>query len=564
MLIVLLAATATALLFERFRLPALLGFILAGTFIGPHGFKLISDLEHIHQFAEVGMIFLMLTIGLEFSFEKIRGLKKVALVGGSAQILLSIGLSITATHFLGWTVYQGFVLGSVIALSSTAVVFRNLIDRGHWDSQHGRLCIAILIFQDLAVGPLLIFINSFGASQGSVLWTVLLSLTKAAALLGAVLAMSRYILPVLMRWVALSKSREVFILSTVLLCFGMSWISSKMGLSAPLGAFFAGLMLANTDYHHQVAGDVMPFRHIFISIFFVSIGILFDPVFAMTHASTVIPIVGLVLFVNIIVVTIIMMALGYSPRVAITTGIILSQIGEFSFLLLENAKKGGLINDIFYQLILSASVITILLTPFLFSVIGPLMKLFSKIPFLGMPPQAPEIQKRHRSLRDHIILCGYGTSGQDLVGALILEKIPFVVIEMNPANIQRAKAHQIPFLYGDALNEAVLNEAAILKAKAIVISFGDSSGIAQIIRTIQRLNGELMIVARARYEKDVAWLYELGADVVIMEELELSIEMTRVILDKMEISDNIIRTHISRIRARKEFLIEQSILKKIT
>ena len=562
-LIVLLVAALIALAFERLRLPALLGFILAGAVIGPHGFRWISDLAHIHDLAEIGMIFLMLTIGLEFSFDRLTGLKKAVFVGGSAQLLLSIGISIGVAMAMGWTMYQGFVLGSVIALSSTAIVFRNLIDRGQLDSQHGRLCVAILIFQDLAVGPLLIFINSFGGSGSTVLMSVLSSLVKAASLLAVLLVASRYVLPMVMRWIALSKSREIFMLATVLLCFGTSWASAQLGLSAPLGAFFAGLMLANTEYHHQVSGDVTPFRHIFISIFFVSIGLLFDPLFSLAHWNTVVPVAGLILFVNVVVIAVVILALGYSPRVAVTTGILLSQIGEFSFLLLENAKNGQLIEADFYQTILSSAVLTILLTPFLFNAVPLVMKLFSKIPAFGMPPQPKEKHENTRRFKDHIILCGYGTAGQDLAGALTLEKIPFLVIEMSPLNIQKARSHGVTVMYGDAMNEKVLHEAAIERAKAVVISFGDASGIAVILRMIQNMNPKVLIVARCRYERDVAWLYELGADVVIMEELELSAELTRVILEHTGLSHELVHTHIARIRARKEFLVEQHILKKL-
>lgn len=565
LLIVLLAATAIALLFERLRLQAVLGFLLAGAVIGPHGLGLVSDLESVHALAEIGMIFLMLTIGLEFSFERLQGLKKLAIVGGSAQILLSILVSMGFAYLAGWGPYQGFVLGSVIALSSTAVVFRNLLDRAELDSQHGRIAVAILVFQDLAVGPLLIFITSFGQPGGSVALSVLLSLVKAAALVGVLLLLSRSVFPRIMRWIALSRSREIFLLATVLVCFGSSWLSAQLGLSAALGAFFAGIMLANTDYHHQIAGEITPFRHIFVSIFFISIGLLFDAPFVVTHAATVVPLVGLVLFVNWILLTGIVLAFGFSPRVAVVTGIILSQIGEFSFLLLETAKKGGMVTDYFYQNILSAAVLTILLTPLLFNLVPGLMRLTAKIPFFGLAPDRDgrEERKKTRLLKNHIVLCGYGTAGQDLAAALLLEGIPFVVVEMNPHNIRRAREHNLNVIYGDVLNEAVLKEVALDKAKAIVVSFGESSSVAQVVRSIRRMGTDAMIVIRARYERDVAWLYELGADVVVMEELEVSAELLRVILGHLEMDPSVIKTHLERIRARKEFLVEQNILKKL-
>ncbi len=565
LLIVLFVATAIALIFERLRLQAVLGFLLAGAIIGPHGLGFLSDIDRIHGLAEIGMIFLMLTIGLEFSFERLQGLKKLAILGGSAQIALSILVSIGFAKLVGWSLYQGFVLGSVIALSSTAVVFRNLLDRAELDSQHGRIAVAILVFQDLAVGPLLIFITSFGQPAGSMLQSILLSLGKAALLLGVLLTVSKLLLPRLMRWIALSRSREIFLLSTVLLCFGASWLSAELGLSAALGAFFAGIMLANTDYHHQIAGEITPFRHIFVSIFFISIGLLFDLPFVFSNALTVFPLVGLVLFVNVIVIAVVVLSFGYAPRVAVVTGIILSQIGEFSFLLLETAKKGGMITWDFYQNILSAAVITIFLTPFLFNLIPLLMRLTAKIPFFGLAQDKTSRAERKntRLLKNHIVLCGYGTAGQDLAAAFLLEGLPFVVVEMNPQNISRAREHNLHVVYGDVLNEAVLKEVAIDKAKAVIVSFGESSSVAQIVRGVRRFGPQAMIVIRARYERDVAWLYELGADAVVMEELEVSAELLRVILGHFEITPEIIKTHLERIRARKEFLVEQNILKKL-
>ncbi len=564
LLIVLLVATAIALIFERLRLQAVLGFLLAGAMIGPHGLGVLSDIGRVHELADIGMIFLMLTIGLEFSFERLQGLKKLAILGGSAQIAISIALSILFARWMGWTVYQGFVLGSVIALSSTAVVFRNLLDRAELDTQHGRIAVAFLVFQDLAVGPLLIFITALGQPANSIAASILASLAKAALLLGILLAVSKYLLPKLMRWITLSKSREIFLLTSVVLCFGASWVGAKLGLSAALGAFFAGMMLANTDYHYQISGEIAPFRHLFVSIFFVSIGLLFDAGFLATHAATVLPIVCLVLFVNCFVITGVVLAFGYAPRVAVITGVILSQIGEFSFLLLENAKRGFLIGEDFFQTILSAAIITIFLTPFLFNLVPSLMRLTAKIPFFGLAPLADrEHRRKTRRLRDHIVLCGYGTAGRDLAAALTAEHVPFVVVDMNPQNIHKARADKLQVIYGDAVNEHVLTEVAIEKAKAVVISFGDASSIAEIVRTVRRMSPETMIVLRARFERDVAWMYDLGADVVVMEELEVSLELTRAILGHLGISPGILKTHLDRIRARKELLVEQSILKKL-
>ena len=562
-LIVLIAATAVAVSFDRLRLPAIMGFLVVGAVLGPGGMGVLSDLESIHNLAELGLIFLMLTIGLEFSFERLRGLGRIAFLGGPAQILLSIFFSVVLARLLGWTFYQGFILGSVIALSSTAMVLKYLIDRGETDSQHGRIAVAILVFQDLAVAPLLILITAFGQTTGPVASALAFSAIKAGVLLAAVIGFARFVLPRFMHWVTLGRSREVFLLAVVILCFGSAWLSSRWGLSPAIGAFFAGLMLANTDYGHQITGEIAPLRHIFVSFFFVSIGLLFDFTFTLTHFPVIAVVTGLVLVLNSVLVTALVMLFGYPPRVALTTGIILSQIGEFSFLLLEASHKTGFLGSFFYQVILSSAVLTIFLTPFLFGLLPPIARICERIPFLGMPPalrkkEAEEVPP----LTDHVILCGYGIAGRDVAFAFGEENIPFIVIDMHLNNIRAAREQKVNVLYGDAANEEVLKKAGIGRAKAMITSFGDQTGLSLIIRLAQRLNPDVTLIVRTRFEKDVSLLYELGADIVVMEELEVSIELTRVTLDHFGTDPERKEAHLKKIRARKELLIEQSIFKR--
>jgi len=565
LLIILVTATFVAMAFQRLRLPAILGFLLSGALIGPHGFGIISNIENIHNLAEIGMIFLMLTIGLEFSFEKIRGFRRVAFFGGFAQISLSILLSIGFAEFLGWSVYQGFVLGSVIALSSTALVFKYLLDRGELDTQHGRIAVAFLIFQDIAVAPLLIFILAFGrVVTEPLIWTLTESFLKAGFLLASIFVFSRYALTGMLRWISLSRSRETFILFTVIICLGSGWLGSRLGLSAAIGAFFAGMMLANTDYSHQITGEIASFRHIFISIFFISIGLLFNLGFFFTNLPIILLVVALVLFVNFFVVAAVILLFGYPPRIAFATGLILAQIGEFSFLLLETSRESGILADFFYQIILSSAVVTIFMTPLLFKFVPALMRFSDKIPFFGMPPFMNKVEgDKLAILEDHLILCGYGKAGRDLASALKQEKIPFIILEMNAANMRAARSDGHLVLYGDAANREVLTKAGLERAKAFVVSFGDSTSIAEIVRTAQQINSKAMLFIRTRFERDVAWLYELGADVVVMEELEVSLELTRVTLETFGVNKNQIIDYINRIRARKELLVEMNIFKRI-
>lgn len=561
-LIVLVLATFTALAFDRFRLPAVLGFLLTGVAIGPHGLAILSSVDRIHVFAEIGVVLLMLTIGLEFSIQHLKGLWRIAVVGGSMQIVVSVTISFLFAMWRDWTVFQGVFLGSVIALSSTAMVLKYLIDRGEIDTQHGRASVAILLFQDFAIVPLLIMVQGYGDGTDFLGRSILWSFLKAGGLLAVVLVFARHVLPHFLGQVAKSRSQEIFFLCGVVVCLGMAWASGRLGLSFAIGAFLAGFMFANTDYGYQLSGDIIPFRHVFVSLFFVSIGMLFDVHFMAGNLFIVMMLVGLVLLVNTVVMTLLMIALGAAPRVALVTGIMLAQIGEFSFLLLEAARINQVIEPHFYQLLLSVAFVTMLLTPLLFSLVPWIIRLMSETPAFGSPQEATSDLSRPVNLREHIILCGYGPSGQDLADAFSREKMPFVLLELNPKRIEAAKKKGLRVIYGDAANRAILARAGIQTAKMLVVSFADQTGMMQIIRTVQHLNHRVSIAVRTRFEREIPGLYELGADIVVMEEWEANHELNRLVLQKCGVRQEDILDHLERIRLKKELVIEQAILHK--
>jgi CPA2 family monovalent cation:H+ antiporter-2 len=269
-LIILIAATLVALVFERIRLPVILGFLLSGVVIGPHGLRLIADAEHIHTFAEIGIILLMLTIGLEFSFARLKGLRTIAIFGGGSQIVLSILIAMGIARFSGWSYYAGFVLGSVVALSSTAIVLKYLTDGAELDTQYGRIAVAILLFQDLAVVPLIIFISTLGSAHESMVVNLGLALIKATLFFGGVGLFARFILARFFTRIAISRSREMFLLTAIIVIVGQAWLSGQLGLSMAIGAFFAGVIFADTDFGNRLVGETIAFRHLFVSLFFVS------------------------------------------------------------------------------------------------------------------------------------------------------------------------------------------------------------------------------------------------------------------------------------------------------
>ncbi len=562
-LLILLSATFVALIFERFRLPTLLGFLLAGVFVGPHGFGLIQDSESVHVMAELGVALLLLSIGLELSMERLKGMRKVAIFGGSLQIFLSILVALLFAKLQGWSLYQGFFLGSILALSSTAIVLKNLIDRGELDTQHGRVALSILIFQDFAIVPMMIVTANFGSDTSSALPSLVTAFVKMILFLIAAIVASRFLFPHLLRYVAMRRNREVFFLTCIVSCLGISWLSAQLGLSFAIGAFFAGVIFANTDYSGQLIGEMASFRHVFVSIFFVSIGMLFNVEFALEHFLLIATVVGLVLLVNFIIMSLIIVAFKYPPRIAFAAGLILSQIGEFSFLLLELGQNVGAIDSFFYNILLSTAFITMLLTPALFMLLDPLFKISDSLPFFGIPPKdlAKKTATENEHLKDHVILCGYGVTGKALALMLQEEKIPFLIVEMNPKHIKEARENKMFTLYGDGANLEVIERAGIKNARAVVVSFGDSIGMAQIIRAVEHLNPDVMLAVRTRFVKDAVKFYELGCDVVVMEEWEASEELNKSVLTKFGIPKERIEQHMDRVKQKKELLIEEAIMK---
>jgi len=565
LLIVLVIATIVAVTFERFRLPATLGFLMAGVFIGPHGLALVSNIERIQNLAELGIIFLLLTIGIEFSFERLRGLRRIAILGGTAQIVLTIAIAMGVAHFFGWAPYEGFILGSVIALSSTAIVLKYLIDRGELASQHGKIAIAILVFQDIAFVLLLILAQTLGQPSPGVGLSLGVAAVKAFLFIGIVALLWRFVLVRFLEWVASTRNREIFLLAVIVICFGGAFLSASFGLSMAIGAFFVGFMLANTPYGNQVAGEIVPFRHVFVSLFFVSLGLLFNPAFMVSNLGLIFILVGLVLVVNFTLTTFIVIAFGRPPRVAVIIGLMLAQIGEFSFLILETARHSGSIDPYFYQVLLSVAFITIFATPFLFNAIPFFVRICEKIPLFGMPwREAKKIAREELPLENHVIICGYGLVGRDLVIALQQEGVPYVVLELNPKNIQDARHVHAKVIYGDATNEEVMRRANIVKARAVVVSFAETFGMLHIVRVVQNLNPDVTMIVRSRFEKEVPNLYELGVDMVVMEELEASLEVNRLLLENFKVPQGRIEDHLKKIRTRKELAIEQAIFKRTT
>lgn len=561
-LVLLGTAALAAAIFGRLRLPAVLGFLIAGIVIGPQGLRLLTNLDDVSAMAEFGVVLLMLTIGLEFSLDRVHLLKKIAVWGGGLQIAISIIASLLFSWIFNYTLAQGLIMGFVIALSSTAVVLKHLIDRKEMDTTYGRICLAILVFQDLTVPMMMLVILSLGGSVGAFTLSLSWSVVKAGLFFGGVLAAAKYVIFPFLKASALTRNRETFFLVLMALCLLVCVISAELGLSMAIGAFLAGLILANTDFGYQLMGEIAPLRYLFVSLFFVSLGLFFDMAFALEHWLEISVMVALVLFVNVAIVSGVVVALGYSTRVAIASGMLLCQIGEFAFVLIQVARNRDLVTEDFYKLIMSVAFITLFLSPFLFSLVPKVLGLFERVRWLGIHPD--EWNKRaapDATLHQHMVVCGYGIVGADLCAGFKQEQIPFIVVEMSPRLVQKARADKVRVIAGDASNLEILDRVNIEEARAAVLSFSDSAGITQTLGAMRRLNPDLYIAVRTRHQADIAKLYEMGADLVVLEEWEASIQLNRQLLEFVGVKPEKIREHLERLRTHQEILAEEIILR---
>ncbi len=520
---------------HKIKLPAIIGFLVTGALVGPHGLHLVRSVHEVELLAEMGVVLLLFTIGLEFSLKELFRLKRQVLIGGSLQVFLTI--IVTTLIFIFAFKLPGnrsIFIGFLMALSSTAIVLRLYQERAELDSLHGENILAILIFQDVIV-VLLMLLTPFLAGAGGVGFalakSLLILLVKAVVILGLVLLAARYLVPHALFLVARTRSREMFLLSTVAICLLTAWLTSLAGLSLGLGAFLAGLVISESEYGTAALGNMTPFRDIFMSFFFVSIGMLLDVRVVMAHPGVLGLLTFGIVFLKFGLVLLIAILLGVSLRSALLTAFALAQVGEFSFVL----SKFGLEHDFLvgqrYQYFLAVSVITMALTPFLISFSPRLAEIILRLPFpdkvkRGLAPMADN-EKKHAAepLNNHIIIIGYGLNGRNLTKAAISANIPYVIIETNPETVRKEKKEDKNIVYGDATHVPVLEHAGIKDARVAVIAISDYVASRQITRQIKELNPSLHLIVRTRFVSEIDPLRQLGADEVIPEEFETAVEI---------------------------------------
>ncbi len=545
-------SVAVVLVFHRLRLPSVVGFLITGALIGPYGLNLVDDLTRVERLAEVGVVFLLFTIGLEFSLARLARIKIFALSGGGLQVALTIALTAPVAFFVfDASLRQSIFWGFLIALSSTAIVLKLLIDRGELDAPHGRLALAILIFQDLIVVPMMLLLPFLGGGSGTSSTDLILLLVRSLLLVAAILAAARWVVPRALALVVRTRSRELFVIMILLICAGMAWVSATQELSLALGAFIAGLVISESDYSHQALADILPFRDSFISLFFVSIGMLLDLRAFVDRAPLVLLITAGVLLLKAVVAGGVTLGLGYPLRVAALVGLTLPQVGEFSFVLAQAGQGNGLLSPGGYQLFLMISILTMIMTPFLIQIAPRLLsgaESMSVVPAWLSRRDSPDPDAPKPSPRDHVIIGGYGLNGRNLARGLKDANIPYLVLDLHADAVRHGLAHGEPLYYGDVTQREVLERMGIRDAKLLVLAVSDPFATRRAVQVARQANPDIHIVVRTRYVREVEELLRLGADEVVPEEFETSLEMFELVLREYEVPPMEIKRRQEEIR----------------
>ncbi|MFD2244932.1 cation:proton antiporter [Pontibacter ruber] len=552
--IILGLAVIVILLFLRFRLPTILGFLATGVIAGPHGFSLVTDVHNIEILAEIGVILLLFIIGMEFSLRSLSMIKNTVLVGGATQVAATILFVGAILMLFGFRAGDAFFMGFLFSLSSTAIVLKLLQDKGEINSPHGRIVLAILIFQDIIVVPMMLVTPLMAGGTENLFTSLLMMVLKGAFVIVFVLISARYLVPRLLYAVARTKSKELFILCIVVICFAVAWLTSSLGLSLALGAFMAGLIISESEYSHQATSNILPFREIFTSFFFVSIGMLLDFSFMVQHLPIVLLLTAATFLLKGIVATTAAKVLQYPLRTSLLVGFSIFQVGEFAFILSKSGLSHGLLTNEVYQYFLSVSLLTMAITPF---IIDNAHKIASSIslrlaPDQNQRPVAEEKQTQHEELHDlsdHIVIIGFGINGHNVAKAARHANIPYVIVELNAVTVKTERQKGEPIYYGDAVHGTILSHVNIHKARVVVIAISDPEATKIIISTIRQISDKVHIIVRTRFLQEMEENYKLGADEVIPEEFETSIEIFTRVLSRYLMPRDEIEEFTNSIRA---------------
>jgi CPA2 family monovalent cation:H+ antiporter-2 len=522
-LLLLVSSVLVVALFRAFKLPAMLAYILVGLLLGPKSFGFLPDTEANRQLAEFGIVFLMFSIGLEFSLGQLYAMRRIVLGIGSLQVLITMGAIMLVCLSFGLDWKAALVVSGALTMSSTAIVSKLLVERLDLNARHGRIAIGVLLFQDLAVVPLLVLIPAIASPTGSLAYTLGIAFLKAAVMLSLLFFFGKNLMN---RWfgiVARQRSRELFVMNVLMVTMVLAYATKVAGLSYALGAFIAGMLISETRFRYQVESDIAAFRDILMGLFFITIGMLLDFNSLGGNLSGILLVmVGLVIFKSL-VVALLSRFFRYEPGVAVRAGVTLAQAGEFSFVVFSLGMENGLISNDLLQVVLAASLLSMFLAPFIIQHNLQIAEFFSRSYTRNRKNQIEGIESVGKQLKDHVIICGFGRSGQYLSRFLKEEKFPFIALDIDPARVQEAASAGENVMYGDAGKRLVLDAAGAARAKALIISYDDPPSAIKILHLVNDYFPNLPVVVRTVDDTNMERFRDAGASEVVPEVLEGSL-----------------------------------------
>jgi monovalent cation:H+ antiporter-2, CPA2 family len=522
-LLLLAAAVAVVVIFRVLKLPALLGYLLVGVLIGPHSIALIADNEETRHLAEFGVVFLMFSIGLEFSLPKLMTMRRMVFGLGSAQVGVTLLICLAVAVLLGQDWRSGLVLGGVFAMSSTAILAKMLAERLELNTPHGRRIIGILLFQDLAVVPLLILYPALGQGGEAVARELLIALAKAGLVLFLLLTVGQ---PLMRHWftlVARQKSSELFALNVLLITLGLAWLTGLAGLSLALGSFLAGMLISETQYRYQVEEDIKPFRDVLLGLFFVTVGMRLDLHILVVDWQWIGLLLVAVMGGKVVLIMGLSRLFGAEPPVALRTGLALAGAGEFGLVLVAQAAQQEFLAVPLLQMTLAVLVLSMLISPFVIEHGDLFARRFSGAEWMNRAMVLHNIATQTMSTDSHVIICGYGRSGQNLARFLEKENVSFIALDLDPQRVREAAAAGESVVFGDAARREVLIAAGLLRAKVMVVSYANTRSALRILALVRELRPELPVVVRTVDDSDIDQLKQAGAAEVVAEILEGSL-----------------------------------------
>ena len=548
--IIFALSTAVNYLFTRIKIPTIIGYLLTGIVVGPSLLGILRSPHEIEFMAEIGIIILMFTIGLEFSLNHLIKIRKIVFFGGFAQLLFTAGITAFVSRMYDMSWEAAWFVGFLTALSSTALVLKILQERGELTSNYGRTVVGILVFQDIILIPLILLTPMLGGQTTHIGKDLLILGVKTIAIVALVYVGNKWIMPKVLHQIALTKNKELFLMSILLICLAVALITAEMGMSLAFGAFLGGLMISRSEYSQDAFGHVLPFKDTFVSFFFVSIGMMLDLNFVFDNLILVLATVLLVIVIKTMVAGSTAFMLGHTFRGTVVVGLAMAQIGEFSFILAKVGQSYQILTDFYYQLFLAVTIVSMSITPFVIMISKPAANMMLKLPIPPIlikglfPLQEIDVP----AMQNHIVLIGKDSRSLNLSRMASRMKLPYVSIVFDPASARARQMKGETAIYGDALNEPILRKAHTETAEIVVISIGETITALGIIAKVRDINKHAHIIVRSKYVSNIEDFYKMGANQVIPEEFETAIELFERVLKKLLIPKGEIESAISRIR----------------